>query len=84
MGEYCTVEQSPTVKNANILNNHKLPAELFIIHFVTNAEILIDMNRPAEEEAIKFLSGQLLALLVIIFCLQQLMKSPLTLKSNFC
>jgi hypothetical protein len=52
-GECCTVEQSPSVKNANIVNNHKLPTELFIIYFMTNAERLIDMNRPAEEEAIK-------------------------------
>jgi len=34
-GEYCTVEQSPSVKNANIVNNYKPTAELFITHFMT-------------------------------------------------
>jgi hypothetical protein len=48
----------PICKKCYIINNYELPAELFITHFMTNAERLNDMNRPAEEEAIKFLSGQ--------------------------
>jgi len=46
-------------KNANIVNNYKIPAELFITPFMTNAERLNNIYRPAEEDTIKFLPRQI-------------------------